>query len=302
MSYIEHFDLAEVPLYFAYRRTSQDREQFQGTFHAHQGVEILLVHEGQGTLILNRHQYEVKTGMICVFQPYQLHQVRMDMDPSRPFVRSIVHFEPATYEHYFDKWPTLLGFFHYLSKGKLPSPCRYEQFELDRLTSDLVSLQEKSAPMPREQILEEHSLFLVAFLRAFKSLWEARHRKSGSIEIRKPHQAERMMEWLETRYAEPLSLDAMSKDLHLSPHHLSHLFKECTGSSISDYLTVKRMQHAVHLLASSDHSVARIGEEVGLSNCSHFCKQFKKHFGLTPYRFRKQSPMLVPDVASADGG
>ncbi|MFC5529235.1 helix-turn-helix transcriptional regulator [Cohnella yongneupensis] len=288
MARIMNIDFRQLPLYFAYERRSDSPEQFEGIFHAHQGVEILMVHEGAGTLIVDQRSYDIRPGMICVFQPFQLHHVQVNLSEGVPFVRSIVHYEPPTYEAYFDRWPALRAFFKHMHKGRLVSPCLYDLQGLERLSTILLSLHESLPELSRDDY-EAYSLFLISFFRAFKTLWEKQStHPSGEQESRRLHQAERIMEWLEVRYKEPLRLEQMGKDLHLSPHHLSHLFKEYSGNSISDYVSAKRMQAAVILLMSGDYSVARIAEEVGMPNCSHFCKQFKTHFGSTPHQYRKQ--------------
>lgn len=149
---------------------------------------------------------------------------------------------------------------------------------------------EQTLPLlTKSEYFEEFSLFLVAFLRAFKRLWEQQIEQPplGNTQ-RKPHQAERILIWLKEHYKEPLRLEHMASELHLSPYHLSHLFKECTGSSISDYVTAKKMQQAILLLTASELSIARIGEEVGITNSSYFCKLFKTQMGITPYQYRKQ--------------
>ncbi|WP_240417329.1 AraC family transcriptional regulator [Paenibacillus periandrae] len=288
MSYIQPFGLNEIRLYFAYQRKSTGVEQFQGTFHAHQGIEILIVHEGKGTLIVDQKSYEVMPGMLCVFQPYQLHHIQMEMTPQTPFVRSIIQFEPSLYEAYFDKWPSLLAFFKHIHTSKLPYPCLFNLDETAQFHSLLQSLELKQSTLIKKDELEEYSLFLIAFFREFKPLWEQSKGQIGMGTSRKPHQAERILVWLEGHYTEPLRLEKMAAELHLSAHHLSHLFKECTGSSITDYVFSRRMQQAVKLLISTDHAVAHIGEAVGMMNCSYFCKMFKTEIGVTPHQYRKQ--------------
>ncbi|TXK74379.1 AraC family transcriptional regulator [Paenibacillus sp. N3.4] len=288
MTYIQNIGLNEIPLYFTYRRKSEGNEQYQGTFHAHQGIEILFVHEGKGTLIIGQKSYELRAGMICVFQPFLLHHIQVEMNPSTPFVRSIVHFEPSLYETYFEKWPSLLAFFKHIHTSKLPSPCIYDLGESQQLLSLFQSLEERLPSLSKNDYFEEFSLFLIAFFRAFKPLWERNEVQLSTGTTRKPHQAERILGWLEEHYTEPLRLEHMGSELHLSPYHLSHLFKECTGSSISDYVTARRMQQAVMLLSSTDQSTAQIGENIGITNCSYFCKMFKKQMGITPHQYRKQ--------------
>lgn len=290
MPAIEHFGLHLVPLFFVYKRRSVSEEQFKQTFHAHTGVEILIVHEGTGTLILDGRSYEVAPGTICVFQPYQLHDVVMNISEETPFVRSIVHYEPTPYEAYFDRWPSLLSFFHYLNKGNLSGPCRFGPEAMEILTSILASMSDRMPGLTPDQYYEEFSLFLLSFLRSFKPYWEQAHADAGKAahDSRPLHPAERIMGWVERHYREPFRLEKLSRELHLSEHHLSHLFKESTGGSITDYVTATRMQQAVMLLLSGDDPIARIAEEVGMPNCSHFCKQFKARFGSTPHQYRKR--------------
>ncbi|WNR45196.1 AraC family transcriptional regulator [Paenibacillus roseipurpureus] len=288
MTYVQNVGLNESPLYFTYKRTSVGNDQFQGTFHAHQGLEILVVHQGKGTLIIDQKSYEVTSGMLCVFQPYQLHHIQMDVSPDTPFVRSIVHFEPSLYELYFEHWPRLLAFFKHIQTSTLHAPCLYGLGEEDQFHSLFESLETKLISLNKKDELEEFSLFLVAFFRSFMPLWEQQEGQIRSGPTRKTHQAERILSWLEAHYTEPLRLELMSADLHLSPYHLSHLFTECTGTSISDYVTALRLQQAIKLLTSTDQPVAHIGEAIGVTNCSYFCKMFKSHVGVTPHQYRKQ--------------
>jgi AraC family transcriptional regulator of arabinose operon len=288
LSYIHNIDLREVPLYFVYKRKSSGKEHFQGTFHAHQGIEILFIHEGKGTLIIEQKSYELTSNMLCVLQPYQLHNIQVEMSTDSPFVRSIVHYEPSLYENYFEKWPALQSFFHHLRKDKLPSPCIYDLQPTQLLMDLFQSLNARLPYISKNDYYEEFSLFLVTFFQAFKQLWEQHKLISAPYRARKLHQAERILEWLDDHYKEPLRLEQMGRELHVSPHHLSHLFKKSTGSSISEYIAAKRVQKAVLLLTSSEYSIARIGEEVGITNCSHFCKLFKLHIGITPHQYRKE--------------
>lgn len=216
-------DLRMAPLYFSYERKSSYEEQYQGVFHAHLEVEILMIHEGQGSIIVNQRNYEIKPGMICVFQPFQLHHVQTVIGENTPFVRSVIQFEPSRYEAFFENWPALHAFLKQFHKGKPPTPGYYEPKEMERLSHILLSLQESIKSLSKDQYLEEFSLFLIAFFRTFRTLYESRRLDSqAEPQTRQPHQAEKIMEWLEK----------MSTDLHLSPHHLSHLFKDCTGSTI----------------------------------------------------------------------
>jgi AraC family transcriptional activator of mar-sox-rob regulon len=65
-------------------------------------------------------------------------------------------------------------------------------------------------------------------------------------------------------------------------------FKRHTGSSIVMYCNKRRTEKAARLLAGRTHSVTQIAFLCGYSNLSHFHRQFKERYGLTPGAFRSQ--------------
>ncbi|MBO9599104.1 MAG: AraC family transcriptional regulator, partial [Cohnella sp.] len=62
MRYVASRYSAEL-LQFAYRRKSVNYEHKE-TFHSHLGVELLFIHQGKGTMIVDNVSYEIKPGML----------------------------------------------------------------------------------------------------------------------------------------------------------------------------------------------------------------------------------------------
>src|SRR5260221_1236134 len=94
-----------------------------------------------------------------------------------------------------------------------------------------------------------------------------------------------IMSWL---FATQISLRAVSANVNLSPRRLAQLFKSETGVSPRQYLRTLRMQRARHLLQTSFLSVKEISFRSGLTDVSHFVRDFKKEHGVTPSQFRAQ--------------
>ena len=80
----------------------------------------------------------------------------------------------------------------------------------------------------------------------------------------------------------------MADYLELSVAHLQKLFKTETGMSPVAYLRELRLEKARELLETTFNQVKRIGYEVGLPNDSHFTRDFKKRYGVTPTEYRNQ--------------
>lgn len=83
-------------------------------------------------------------------------------------------------------------------------------------------------------------------------------------------------------------LDELAQVAAMSRSHLCHRFRECFGSSISEYVIRKRMAAAQRMLYEVDLRPGEIAEAVGYPDIFQFSKQFKKSFGLSPSEYRKQ--------------
>ena len=76
--------------------------------------------------------------------------------------------------------------------------------------------------------------------------------------------------------------------VNLSPSRLHQLFKEETGLPPARYLRRLRMRRARELLETTHLSVKQVMAAIGLTDESHFVRDFKKSCGLTPARYRQR--------------
>lgn len=82
------------------------------------------------------------------------------------------------------------------------------------------------------------------------------------------------------------SLSALAKKVNLSPGYLSALFKRLFGISFQDYLINARLERAKILLLTTGWKVYEIAEKVGFEDPNYFSTSFKKHYGVSPNKFR----------------
>lgn len=82
------------------------------------------------------------------------------------------------------------------------------------------------------------------------------------------------------------SVSKLAQLVNVSPSHLHRLFKLETGKTPAIYLKDRRMKRAQELLETSTLSVKEIARTVGVSDDSHFVRDYKKAYGLTPVRYR----------------
>jgi transcriptional regulator GlxA family with amidase domain len=78
----------------------------------------------------------------------------------------------------------------------------------------------------------------------------------------------------------------MARHAQLSPRRFSHLFREETGTTPARFLKSLRMQQAKDLLENTFLGTKEIMRKVGVSNDSHFARDFKRYYGMTPGQYR----------------
>lgn len=93
--------------------------------------------------------------------------------------------------------------------------------------------------------------------------------------------------YIEEHLGDKLSAEVLCKRFCIGHHDLCELFKNNFNDTPQAYIGKKRLQRAKQLLGSTDKSVRKISEEIGLSDYSYFIQAFKKQTGLSPLRYRK---------------
>ncbi|MDQ0233044.1 AraC family transcriptional regulator [Metabacillus malikii] len=273
------FDLK--PFQWIYRRIS-DRD-FRGFYHWHQGGEFLFVHRGQGRVIVNQHTYELKPGMLFFFQPFQLHKVHVEVSSQTPYERSILHFDPISQAKNLHIFPSINTLFNRLQNGIYEK----QAFDLSNhfnYVSEMIDAFNQS--VITENWDEECQLFLMQILSCIRLNTDNAEALSHQSMQRSLRYSETIMQWMGNHYNEPFDLEKLSSTLHLSKPYVSRIFKRETGSSLTEYLTVRRMKQACHLLQMTNDSVELIAEQVGIGNVSYFIHLFKKTVGTTPHQHR----------------
>ncbi|MFC0212685.1 AraC family transcriptional regulator [Paenibacillus chartarius] len=254
--------------------------------HAHQGIELLYVHQGAGTVTLERKQYRLQPGTLFCFQPYQLHKVEVPPLADASYIRTNVTFDPRVIEAYLAPFPKLQSFVRLLAKGTLTEQV-FTFAAGDHRFEELLGGYDKARSSVRDEHQEEErALFLLTLLRHLQmEVFPEQALGFPNAEKASGH-VERILDWIESRFRLPFELGAMAEELHLSPYHLSHLFKRHTGVTLSDYIAGRRVREACALLANTDKSVGEIAREVGGFSAPYFCQMFKKHKGVTPQSYR----------------
>lgn len=94
--------------------------------------------------------------------------------------------------------------------------------------------------------------------------------------------AKRVIALLKENLAETPPLEAIARRVGCSPFHLSRIFSQEAGQTMTQYLRQLRMERAAQLLLEGRLKITAIALEVGYSSASHFSTAFHETFGCCP--------------------
>lgn len=97
--------------------------------------------------------------------------------------------------------------------------------------------------------------------------------------------------FLGERFADPITLDELSRQAHVSPSHLSYLFRTELQTSFKGLLGRIRIHKARELLAADRRlPITEVAMSVGYGDLSHFEKSFRRLVGESPREYRRNLP------------
>ncbi len=95
-----------------------------------------------------------------------------------------------------------------------------------------------------------------------------------------------------------LSLSQLARINGISSWHCCRLFAAGLGQSPARCIKLLRLAAAADLLVDSTLSVKEIGAAVGINNQSHFVRDFREVFGLSPRQYRIQQHVSCSQPAA----
>lgn len=134
----------------------------------------------------------------------------------------------------------------------------------------------------------------------FKSLPEFREKMAGlTIEMcrqfaefkdsRNNERKSEILDYVNCHYGDSsMGLESVADEFGVSSNYLSRFFKQETGCSFIQYITMIRMDRARELLVNSNKQIKEIVAEIGYIDVANFVRKFKGYEGVTPGQYREK--------------
>jgi AraC-like DNA-binding protein len=108
----------------------------------------------------------------------------------------------------------------------------------------------------------------------------------------------RVRDRIDREYAQPLDVEALARDAHMSAGHLSREFRLAYGEPPYGYLMTRRIERAMALLRRGDLSVTEVCFAVGCSSLGTFSTRFTELVGVPPSTYRREAALSTAGMPS----
>lgn len=125
-------------------------------------------------------------------------------------------------------------------------------------------------------------------------------RMSTALEAKYPQMVQNALRVMDARITERVGADVIAKAVNESRRSLERLFEKHVGMGIAAAMAARRVERAKLLLRTTTLTVGRVGRNCGFVSDWYFGHVFKKHTGLTPLAFRKQSKEIPADTTTSE--
>lgn len=253
---------------------------FYDKLHQHEEIQISLILEGEGTLIVGDKINYYKKGDVLVFGSYLPHVFKSDVktgDFSHMF--SLFFTKTSFGEHFFEleELRELRIFFKRASHG-------FKVTSLKKVITNLFLKLKDATEFERFIILME--LLKVVSKASYKSLSSyVNERKYNDIEGKRMRN---VFEYTMTHFEKEITLEDIAEVATMTKNAFCKYFKKRTNKTYFRFLNELRIEQACKLLATQkDKSVSEISELCGYNNISNFNRQFKAIKQISPTGFKK---------------
>lgn len=269
---------------FPFRMSVQQNRRDLVSVHWHEHIELIKIIRGPVFVQIDQISFQAETDDILFINSCQLHAVR-----------SLAQ-DCAILGMVFDKAllfsPEKLEIRHLLSLFLRSNQVAARYGKSHPLWPELQSEMEKAyEEYNRAEIGYEYSI-LACIYRIMLPILRLHRQDLNHIP---PHlyttqymRLKPAIAYMEANLAEKVYMEEVGKNVGMSVHSFSTLFKKVFGIPPVQYLTQLRIHRAKQLLVHDELSVSEIAEQCGFCNINYFDKVFKEKSGFTPMDFRKR--------------
>lgn len=228
-------------------------------------------------------QYTVKPGEMIILQPKHHHYSWKPMDETTEYywlhfsvVGNYVQFKEPTQLRSIIQVPSL----HYYTPDVTLFFKKHTEILNEQSILVLIKrIFRNSAAQTRAGFWESQQLFIDVL----QQVQTQEPAKSNTAVL-----ANEIQRYLKDHFDEKITNEKLAEVFHVHANSITNSMKKMFGITPNLFLTQYRLEEAVKRLLSTSEQVSQIAIDVGYQNVYYFSMVFKKYYGTSPLKYRKQ--------------
>lgn len=235
--------------------------------HTHSYAELFYTVGGSGQFRIGDRLYPVQANQMVIISPNVMHtEVSYNATPLEYIVLGIEGLELSVGENTDGRFCIL----DYQGVGDILSCLRSILREME------------AQQQGYEVICQAYMEILITRLMRSTSFSPAAESADAPVS----RQCAAIRHYIGLHYKEPLNLDMLADEAHVSKYYLAHAFKAEYGISPINYQISLRIKESRYLLRETDMSLSQIARVLGFSSASYFSQSFRRAEGMSPLEYR----------------
>lgn len=251
--------------------------------HTHEFIEIVYVLSGKMTHVIDGESYQVKRGDVLFMNTECTHS----FDPNTDYTYVNILFSPRIVQ---EEDSSAYGIFSFMFLSTFNELCGDTNFgkisfsgkerdDIEKVVFSMLQEYEEKLSSWENVVGNYLNVFITKMLRKVQ-LGIADEEIDGMWSS--------LSEYIENNLDSKLSLSLLAQKCFYNPSYFSRLFKEKFGMTLSEYVTRKRLGHAITLLKESDLSIEEISARCGFSDRSSLYHCFSRYLDASPNSYRNK--------------
>lgn len=238
--------------------------------HRHEGYhEIIFLTEGEGTHTIEIDNYPIKTPVVFVLNPGQVHCWNFTKIPAG----FVLMFHQTYYKKY------IAGSSISIPKHGCYQVRLEDAFEIQKIL-ELVEVEYLSGNA--DYLKAASHLIAVLLMRIVNQ----NEKNTSELSIQKSRKYEQFLDLIQKNFKQEKGVSYYASKLNITAKYLNEICQLC-GQHTASYLIYSKIdEEAKRLLIHSDASVSNLAHDLGFNDTSHFAKFFSKMNGCSPTKFR----------------
>ena len=249
-------------------------------FHFHDNYEIYIFLSGDVDCFIEQSCYRLERGHLIVFNDREIHRVCYYGE--LPYERRVLHISPKIIQSLSTDKSNLLNCFENRKLGANNIVLLQEQ-----LLNEILDMFEKlkyitsSSPYGSDVLSNAYLSILLALI---NKAFHENHDIAPISATRSHNLIPDILSFIDSSIGQNLSLQMIARHFSIDRYYLCHIFKEKTGTSLYQYILLKKISLAKYYLTERK-SVTEVCTLSGFNDYSNFIRTFKKVTGVSPGKY-----------------